>query len=53
MKKLNWLMLILTLTACGPAAVVTPTASPAPSSTPAPTATSTQAQIENNQEESL
>ena len=44
MKKLTWLLLILLLSACGPAAVVTPTASPVPSSTPAPpTATSTAA----------
>jgi len=53
MKKLTALFLLLTLIACGPAAIVTPTASPAPSSTPAPTATSMKIQIENNQEESL
>lgn len=34
MKRLSWLMLILILVACGPAAVVTPTVTPSPSSTP-------------------
>ena len=45
MKKLSWLMLILTLVACGPAVVATPTVAPSPSSTLAPatvTATSTE-----------
>jgi hypothetical protein len=42
MKKPNCLLLLLILTACGPAVVVTPTIAPSPSSTPAPpTATST------------
>jgi hypothetical protein len=44
MKKLTTLFLLLTLVACGPAAVVPPTVAPSPSSTPAPpTATSTSA----------
>jgi hypothetical protein len=34
MKRLSWLLLILTLVACGPAGVVTPTVTPSPSSTP-------------------
>ena len=34
MKKLSWLLLILTLVACGPAGVVTPTVTPSPSSVP-------------------
>lgn len=53
MKKFTTLFLLLTLIACGPAAVTTPTVTPVPSSTPAPMATSTQTQIENNQKESL
>jgi hypothetical protein len=36
MKRLSWLMLILTLVACGPAVVVTPTVSPVPSFASAP-----------------
>jgi hypothetical protein len=44
MKKLTTLFLLLTLIACGPAVVVTPTVSPSPSSTSAQsTATSTSA----------
>jgi hypothetical protein len=42
MKKLAALFLLLTLIACGPAAVVTLTAFPVSSSTPAPTAISTE-----------
>ena len=34
MKSFVWLMLILTLVACGPAVVVTPTVTPSPSSVP-------------------
>jgi hypothetical protein len=33
MKRLIWLMLILTLVACGPSGIVTPTVTPSPSST--------------------
>jgi len=43
MKKLTTLFLLLTLIACGPAAITTPTVTPVPSSTPAPMATSTSA----------
>jgi hypothetical protein len=41
MKKLTSLFLLLTLIACGPAAITTPTVAPSPSSTPAPMATNT------------
>jgi Tol biopolymer transport system component len=41
MKKLIWLLLLLTLVACGPATITTPTVAPSPSSTPVPMATST------------
>lgn len=43
MKKLTTLFLLLTLIACGPAAITTPTVTPSPSSTPAPMATNTSA----------
>ena len=42
-RKISWLVVILTLVACGPAVIAPPTVTPNPSSTPAPTVTSTSA----------